>query len=51
MLQAPHQEHHIGYQIISNIFILDVLEHSMQHIQELIEMEKLQHVKMCILNV
>ncbi len=46
MLQAPH---HIGYQIISNILILDVLIHStrylMKQIQEQIEIKELQYLK------
>jgi hypothetical protein len=56
MLQAPH---HIGYRIISNIFILDVLLHStrylMKQIQEQIEMKKLQYFKsvynICIIHL
>ncbi len=56
MLQAPHQEHHIRYQVISNIFILDILEHStrnlIKQIQEQIEMKELQCLKIvCTLNI
>jgi hypothetical protein len=37
MLQAPYQEHYIGYQNISYIFSLDVLKHSTRYLVKQIQ--------------